>query len=339
MRLLQKVLLSLPPEAAHSVAMTGLKLRGKVPGLVRPLLGKATFLGGKALLNPLGLAAGLDKDAEAVEGLARCGFGFLEVGTVTPRAQPGNPKPRLFRLPQHGALINRMGFNNHGLDAMARRLAGVRERGRLHGTLIGVNLGKNKDTPLEHAVDDYVSCMRGLVHLADYFTLNLSSPNTPGLRKLQHGEGLRNLLHQVKEAQLALASDQAPVPLLLKVAPDLADDEITQIAEQVSSIGLEGLIATNTTLARDAVLAHQHGHEAGGLSGRPLTNRSREVVAAFRRLLPDSCSIVGVGGISSADDARAMLSSGASALQIYTSFIYKGPKIVQEIIMGINALK
>lgn len=329
---IQSLLLALPPETAHNLAMSALSSARVLPGMATPLAGKQSTFLGNTLLNPIGLAAGLDKNAEAVLGLARCGFGFIEVGTVTPLAQPGNSKPRMFRLPEHGALINRMGFNNHGMHAMARRLGDVRTGGRLDGTLLGVNLGKNKDTPNDEAVTDYVKGMDCLHTYADYFTINLSSPNTPGLRALQHGDALRTLLSQVKERQLALAGGSKPVPLMLKVAPDLDEAEIGQIAEQLVACEFDGLIATNTTLARDAVAGHQHAAEQGGLSGAPLTQRSVDVVRQFRRELPEQVTIVGVGGIGSAQDAQAMLDAGAQALQIYTSFIYKGTNLVRNLV-------
>ena len=329
---IQSLLLALPPETAHNLAMSALSSARHLPGNATPIVGKQSTFLGKSLLNPIGLAAGLDKNAEAVLGLARCGFGFVEVGTVTPLAQPGNPKPRMFRLPEHDALINRMGFNNHGMHAMARRLSAVRESGRLNGTLLGVNLGKNKDTPNDEAVTDYVKGMDCLHTYADYFTINLSSPNTPGLRALQHGDALRTLLSQVKERQLALAGGSKPVPLMLKVAPDLDEAEIGQIAEQLIACEFDGLIATNTTLARDAVAGHQHAAEQGGLSGGPLTQRSVDVVRQFRRALPEQVTIVGVGGIGGAQDAQAMLDAGAQALQIYTSFIYKGTNLVRNLV-------
>jgi dihydroorotate dehydrogenase len=332
MKFIQSALLALPPETAHQLAISALGAARFLPGQVSPIAGAERRFLGKVLKNPIGLAAGLDKNAEAVLGLARCGFGFVEVGTVTPLAQPGNPRPRLFRLPEHQALINRMGFNNHGMHAMARRLHQVRSSGRLEGTLLGVNLGKNKDTPNDEAASDYVKGMDCLHGYADYFTVNLSSPNTPNLRQLQHGEPLRMLLSQVKERQMALASQTTPVPLLLKVAPDLDEDEVGQIAEQVCACEFDGIIATNTTLSREAVVGHKHAEEAGGLSGAPLTRRSAQVMAQFRRAVPADLTLVGVGGISSGADALAMLNAGAQALQIYTSFIYQGTKIVRNLV-------
>lgn len=333
---IQSLLLAMPPEIAHSCALTALGAARLIPSFITPYLGVQRSFLGKTLLNPVGLAAGLDKNAEAVIGLARCGFGFIEVGTVTPVAQPGNPKPRLFRLPEHQALINRMGFNNHGMHAMAGKLHKVRIGGRLRGTLLGVNLGKNKNTPNEEAAADYLKGMDCLHRYADYFTINLSSPNTPGLRQLQHGEPLKQLLSALKERQLGLSGQSKPVPLLLKVAPDLDQEEVGQIAEQVTACEFDGVIATNTTLARDAVAGHKHAEEAGGLSGGPLTGRSVEVVAQFRQALPKSMAIVGVGGISNGEDAQTMLKAGADALQIYTSFIYQGTKIVRNIVESIR---
>ncbi|MDG1133260.1 MAG: quinone-dependent dihydroorotate dehydrogenase [Pseudomonadales bacterium] len=331
MKLAQNILLSLPPEVAHNVAISGLAGLGRLPGPIEPLSGRKVDFLGHELSNPIGLAAGLDKDAQAVLGLAKVGFGFVEVGTVTPKPQPGNPKPRLFRLKEHAALINRMGFNNQGVEAMAGRLERVRNSGRLDKTLVGINLGKNKDTPLEGATEDYLIGMRRMHSLADYFTLNLSSPNTPGLRQLQHGDALAELLGRVKEAQQTLANGRAAVPILLKVAPDLDDEDIESISTQLVQSELEGLIATNTTLARTAVRGHVHAEEVGGLSGAPLTGKSAEVVRKFRARLPLDMPIVGVGGVSCPESAREMFTAGASVLQIYTSFIYKGPRLVQEL--------
>ena len=336
MSALQSILLSLPPERSHDLAIAGLKGAALLPGRVSPLPGRSTTILGKPLRNPVGLAAGLDKNAEAVLGLARCGFGFVEVGTVTPLAQPGNPQPRLFRLPEHKALINRMGFNNDGMQAMARRLARVRSSNKLCGTLLGVNLGKNKDTPNEDAASDYLKGMECLHGYADYFTINLSSPNTPGLRSLQHGDALRSLLSRLKERQLQLAGQSQPVPLMLKVAPDLSSDDVAQIAEQVVACAFDGVIATNTTVSREAVAEHPHAIETGGLSGQPLADRSVEVVRQLRSVLPEGMALVGVGGISTESQARDMLQAGAQALQIYTSFIYNGPKMVQKLVAATN---
>ena len=301
----QKLLHTLPPELAHDVAIAGLQLLGALPGAITPNQSVGRRLFGCDFVNPIGLAAGLDKDAKAVAGLARVGFGFVEVGTVTPRPQPGNPQPRLFRLPQHQALINRMGFNNHGVVAMVRRLDKLRSQNRLEGTMIGVNLGKNKDTPLSEAGEDYIKGMRQLHTLADYFTLNLSSPNTPGLRQLQHGDELSLLLNKSWRLSSSWQLAGVVTPLLLKVAPDLEDEDIDQIAQQVAKHELEGLIATNTTLDRRTVQGHPLSEQAGGLSGAPLTEVSCGVVRKFRERLPQGLPIIGVGGISSVETHKA----------------------------------
>ncbi|MEE2824510.1 MAG: quinone-dependent dihydroorotate dehydrogenase [Pseudomonadota bacterium] len=332
----QKLLHALPPELAHDVAIAGLQVLGALPGIIRPHESVSRKLFGCEFVNPIGLAAGLDKNAKAVAGLARLGFGFVEVGTVTPRPQPGNPQPRLFRLPEHQALINRMGFNNDGVVAMVRRLDKLRNQNRLEGTIIGVNLGKNKDTPLPEAVDDYIKGMGQLHTLADYFTLNLSSPNTPGLRQLQHGDELSKLLEQVMETQQRLASAGVVTPVLLKVAPDLNDEDIDQIAQQVVRHKLDGLIATNTTLDRRVVQGHPLSEQAGGLSGAPLTEVSCGVVRKFRERLPQGLPIIGVGGIGSIQDAQNMLNAGANLLQIYSSFIYQGPNLVQSLTRSVH---
>ncbi|MEC7379247.1 MAG: quinone-dependent dihydroorotate dehydrogenase [Pseudomonadota bacterium] len=332
----QKLLHALPPELAHDVAIAGLQVLGALPGIIRPHESVSRKLFGCEFVNPIGLAAGLDKNAKAVAGLARLVFGFVEVGTVTPRPQPGNPQPRLFRLPEHQALINRMGFNNDGVVAMVRRLDKLRNQNRLEGTIIGVNLGKNKDTPLPEAVDDYIKGMGQLHTLADYFTLNLSSPNTPGLRQLQHGDELSKLLEQVMETQQRLASAGVVTPVLLKVAPDLTDEDIDQIAQQVVRHKLDGLIATNTTLDRRAVQGHPLSEQAGGLSGAPLTEVSCGVVRKFRERLPQGLPIIGVGGIGSIQDAQNMLNAGADLLQIYSSFIYQGSNLVRSLTRSVH---
>ncbi|MEQ8485229.1 MAG: quinone-dependent dihydroorotate dehydrogenase [Pseudomonadales bacterium] len=328
----RSLLFALPPEASHNLALAGLRAFGRLPGRIVPAAGRSRRLLGLDFANPVGLAAGLDKDAAAVEGLARLGFGFVEVGTVTPRPQPGNPKPRLFRLPQAQALINRMGFNNGGAAAMAGRLDRLRSRGRLGATVLGVNVGKNKDTPLEAAGDDYVAAMTAVYAYADYLTLNLSSPNTPGLRALQSAEALAPLLGQVKEAQARLASThRRTVPLLLKIAPDLAAADVAVVADAVTRFAIDGVIATNTTITRPGLEAAPRAAEAGGLSGRPLQPLARAAVAELRRHLDATVPVIGVGGIMDAAAGRAMLEEGADLLQIYTGFIYRGPALVREL--------
>ncbi len=330
--LLRTLLFALEAETSHHVAIAGLGAYGHLPGRVAPLPGRPRRLMGLTFANPVGLAAGLDKDGRAVEGLARLGFGFVEVGTVTPRPQPGNPSPRLFRLPEARALINRMGFNNEGVDAMVRRLEAVRRRGRLRGTILGVNVGKNKDTPLEDAAADYQRCMEAVFPYADYLTLNLSSPNTPGLRTLQSEDSLAPLLERVKETQQRLAQRHGRrVPILLKIAPDLAPDEVTVVARSLLRFEVEGVIATNTTVARPGVERLARAGEAGGLSGAPLHPLALRTVAQLREALAGRLPIIGVGGIVDAAGGEAMLAQGADLLQIYTGFIYRGPALVREL--------
>jgi dihydroorotate dehydrogenase len=329
--MLTRALHLLPPEAAHRLAIWGLG-----HGLVRrrsadawPSL--ATTLCGLALPNPLGLAAGFDKNAQALPGLARLGFGFVEIGTVTPLPQAGNPKPRLFRLPQDRALINRLGFNGEGLERVRARLA-LRRPG---WGVVGANIGANRD-----AADptlDYVRCLRGLYPLVDYVTVNVSSPNTPGLRRLQHGSHLEALLAALIEARRELAEGPRK-PILLKIAPDLEADEEHAIAETALAAGIDGLIVANTTLARREGLRSRHRDEAGGLSGAPLLAPSRAQLARMYRLTGGRLPLVGVGGIASGADAYAKIRAGASALQLYTALIYQGPAVVPRILAELAAL-
>jgi dihydroorotate dehydrogenase len=278
--------------------------------------------------NRVGLAAGLDKEADTIDALGRLGFGCIEIGTLTPRPQPGNPKPRLFRLIEHEAIINRMGFNNAGMDA---GVAAVR-RSRSFGGIIGFNIGKNKDTPNERAADDYLACLRQAYPVAGYIAVNLSSPNTPGLRELQGPEASARLLDALKREQEKLAAEHGKhVPLLFKVAPDLDDSHIRELSAVFLNGGLDGLIATNTTLDRDLVAGHPRAGEAGGLSGRPEFRKGTEVLRAFASHLGGRVPLIGVGGISSVADAREKLAAGASLVQIYTAFIYQGPGLVRRL--------
>jgi dihydroorotate dehydrogenase len=287
--------------------------------------------------NAVGLAAGFDKDGKHLEGLACLGFGFIEVGTVTPKAQDGNPKPRLFRLPADRALINRMGFNNEGLDALAKRLERARKKGLPNGLIIGGNIGKNKDTPNEQAAADYLRCFEALFPVVDYFVVNVSSPNTPGLRALQEKEPLTRLL---QELQAKNRAQTAPKPLLLKIAPDLTNEQLDDIADIVRATGLDGVIATNTTIARTGLRTPEQtvtAIGAGGLSGLPLFSRALTVVKRARaRLGPGAC-VIGVGGIRSVDSALAMLHGGADLIQVYTSFVYEGPSLPRTIARGLLA--
>jgi dihydroorotate dehydrogenase len=281
------------------------------------------------------LAAGLDKNADYIDGLASLGFGFIEVGTITPKPQPGNPQPRLFRLPAAQAIINRMGFNNAGVDHLIEQV----KKSRYNG-ILGINIGKNKDTPADKAVDDYVFCMRKVYPYASYITVNLSSPNTPGLRDLQFGEPLEQLLASIKAEQLTLADQHGRyVPVAVKIAPDMADDDIAGVAEALVKHGMDGVIATNTTIARDAVAHLPHGDEAGGLSGAPLTQLSTEVVAKFVNALNGRIPVIGVGGIVDGEAAEAKVAAGAELVQIYSGFIYRGPALIAEAAAAIKAFR
>jgi dihydroorotate dehydrogenase len=330
--LARPVLFQLGPETAHELTLGGLSALGAVPGLPAALRGLTradrpalrTRVAGLDFPNPVGLAAGMDKDAAAISGLFALGFGSLEVGTVTPRPQPGNPRPRVFRIPEHQALVNRMGFNNHGAEAMARRLQAARWR----PGPVGVNLGKNKDTPLEEATLDYLAGARSLAPLADYVALNLSSPNTPGLRSLQAPEVLGGLLRAVR-------AEVKGRPMFLKIAPDLADEAVDEVVQVALASGTDGLICTNTTLARP--FEHPVAREAGGLSGRPLTQRSTEVIRRAFRAAGGRLPIIGVGGIFDAADAWAKIAAGASLVQLYTGFVYGGPRLVEEVLAGLEA--
>jgi len=278
--------------------------------------------------NRIGLAAGLDKDGDVIDALGRLGFGCIEIGTITPRPQAGNPKPRLFRLIPQEAIINRMGFNNPGIDIGVENV----RKSRAFQGVIGFNIGKNKDTPNENAADDYLACLRKAYSVAGYIAVNLSSPNTPGLRDLQGAEASARLLDTLKNEQQKLAAEHGKhVPLLFKVAPDLEESQIRDLSQVFLNGGLDGLIATNTTLDRHAVAEHPRAGEAGGLSGRPVFEKSTEVLRAFSSHLGGKIPIIGVGGISSLEDAREKILAGAALVQIYTSFIYQGPKLVREI--------
>jgi len=288
------------------------------------------FLGLK-FKNPVGLAAGLDKNAECIDAFAQMGFGFIEVGTVTPRPQAGNDKPRIFRLPESNAIINRMGFNNKGVDNLVNNVKAAKYDG-----ILGINIGKNKDTPNEQGKDDYIHCMRKVFEHASYITVNISSPNTPGLRDLQYGEALDDLLQSLKNEQLDLiAKHNKQVPMLVKIAPDLDEVQIGQVSESLINNNIDGVIATNTTLERGAVQGQQYADEAGGLSGFPVRERSTHVVKELKRLTQGKLPIIGVGGIDDAASAKEKLNNGADLVQVYTGFIYKGPQLVKTILSGL----
>jgi len=280
--------------------------------------------------NPVGLAAGLDKDGAYIDGLAALGFGFIEIGTVTPRAQPGNPKPRMFRLPEAQALINRMGFNNGGVDAFVRNVQASRFYQEQRG-ILGLNIGKNADTPIERATDDYLYCLDKVYPYAAYVTVNISSPNTKNLRQLQQASEIDALLSALKMAQSQLADKHGRyVPLVLKIAPDLDDEQIDTIASALLRHHIDGVIATNTTITRDAVQGLTHANETGGLSGAPVRDLSTRVVRALHQVLQGEIPIIGVGGILSGSDASEKMAAGASLVQLYTGLIYRGPALVGE---------
>ncbi len=329
-------LFCLDAERAHDLGLAALEAAYRT-GL-NPLLASRpaplpTRVFGIDFPNPVGLAAGLDKNAAHIDALAALGFGFIEVGTVTPRPQPGNPRPRMFRLPEHDAVINRLGFNNGGVDALLRNV----EKARFSGVL-GINIGKNKDTPNERAADDYLHCLDRVYARASYVTVNISSPNTQGLRDLQEEESLKRFLGRLRERQELLAAEHGRrTPMLLKIAPDLREEEMDAIAEVVLAAHMDGLICTNTTVARDAVAGHRHAGEAGGLSGRPLFAPSTAVLHCMAQRLGGKVPLVGVGGILSGGDAVAKAAAGASMVQCYTGLVYRGPALVGECVEALRA--
>ncbi len=328
-RLLRELLFLLPPEAAHHLSLQSLTWLDKLlPFKHYEPHSSAITLMGLRFPNRVGLAAGLDKNGDHIDGLGHLGFGFVEVGTVTPRAQSGNPKPRLFRLKQAEAIINRMGFNNKGVEHLIEQVSQRRYAG-----VLGINIGKNLDTPIERAVDDYLIGLRKAYPLADYITVNISSPNTPGLRDLQKVELLRELLEPLKTEQQKLAAhSQRNVPLVVKLAPDQGAEETQSICEIFNELEIEGVIATNTTLSRAGVEGLEHALEKGGLSGRPLLERSTEVVKTLRQHLNPEIALIAAGGISSAADMQSKIDAGADLVQIYSGFIYRGPALVKELI-------
>ncbi|OOG51959.1 quinone-dependent dihydroorotate dehydrogenase [Polaromonas sp. C04] len=296
-------------------------------------------LAGLTFPNRVGLAAGLDKNARCIDGLGAMGFGFVEVGTVTPKAQPGNPKPRMFRLPQANALINRLGFNNDGLDAFIANVqrSSLRASGRKNSMLLGLNIGKNAATPIERATDDYVTCLDGVYPHADYVTVNISSPNTKNLRALQGDEALDGLLGALAARREALAQQhQKRVPLFVKIAPDLIEAQVAVIAAALQRHGMDGVVATNTTISREAVQGLPHAEETGGLSGAPVFEASNRVIGQLRAALGKKFPIIGVGGILSAQDALGKIRAGADVVQIYTGLIYKGPELVRQAALAIK---
>lgn len=282
--------------------------------------------------NPVGLAAGLDKNGAHVDALAALGFGFIEIGTTTPRAQPGNPKPRMFRLPEHGAVINRLGFNNAGVDALLRNVERVKFTG-----VLGINIGKNKDTPNERAIDDYLFCLERVYARAGYITVNISSPNTQGLRDLQEEGTLKRFIGELRDAQERLGAKHGTrKPMLLKIAPDLTEAELDGVAEVLRTAKIDGVICTNTTIDRAPVAGHRHANEAGGLSGKPVFAKSTAVLRGLAERLGGKIPLIGVGGIGHGDDAVAKLGAGASLVQFYTGLVYRGPALVGECVESIR---
>lgn len=326
--LLRPLLFGLPPEAAHDLTLS--VLRHGLGSFLPRVPERPVELMGLRFANPVGLAAGLDKNGDCVAGLARLGFGFIEVGTVTPRPQPGNPRPRLFRLPAAEALINRMGFNNKGVDYLVRAV----ERSGYQGVL-GINIGKNADTPVEKAVDDYLHCLDRVHGPASYVVVNVSSPNTPGLRGLQHGDALDGLLGALRERQSRL--DQAAgrrVPLLIKIAPDNSADELAAMARAFLAHEMDGVIVSNTTLERPGVENLPHGREQGGLSGAPLRPLAERALTAMASELKGRLPLIGVGGILSPEEAVARHEQGADLVQLYSGLIYRGPGLVRQVVQA-----
>lgn len=331
---IRKVFFKFDAETIHEMTIKALKSTGTTP--LRALYcqnvpSKPVTVMGIDFPNPIGLAAGLDKNGECIPAFGAMGFGFVEVGTVTPRPQPGNDKPRIFRIPEADAVINRMGFNNKGVDYLVDQVRKAQFKG-----VLGINIGKNKDTPEENAKDDYIHCMQKVYNFASYITINISSPNTPGLRSLQYGDALNELLSSLKAEQTTLAEQYGKyVPIAVKIAPDLTAPEVESIAECLIANNIDGVIATNTTLSREGVEGLEYCEEMGGLSGAPVKEKSTQVIKLLAKALDNKLPIIGVGGISNGADAKEKIDAGAKLVQVYTGFIYKGPELVKDVV---NAL-
>ncbi|MBD8243092.1 quinone-dependent dihydroorotate dehydrogenase [Pantoea agglomerans] len=329
--IVRPALFKLDPERAHELTFQQLRFMNGTPLEMfyrQNLPSRAVTCMGLTFKNALGLAAGLDKNAECIDAFAAMGFGFVEVGTVTPRAQAGNDKPRMFRLVEAGGIINRMGFNNLGVDHLVENV----KKARFNGVL-GINIGKNKDTPVEQGKDDYLICMEKVYAHAGYIAINISSPNTPGLRSLQYGEALDDLLSSIKQKQKELEQRHLKyVPLAVKIAPDLSEEELIQVADSLIRHQIDGVIASNTTLDRSLVSGLKHAEEAGGLSGRPVQSRSTAVIQRLSQELQGRLPIIGVGGIDSLTAAREKIAAGATLVQIYSGFIYQGPGLIKDIV-------
>ncbi len=328
--LIRRLFFSIDAEKAHLLGLKMIKLVHTM-GLSSFIFGKPVYapveVMGLTFPNRVGLAAGLDKNADFINGLSSVGFGFIEVGTITPRPQPGNPRPRLFRIPEAQAIINRMGFNNKGVEHLIEQ---VKQADRSN-IILGINIGKNFDTPVESAVDDYRHCLQAVYLYADYITINISSPNTPGLRTLQFGDELKHLLETLKAEQTVLAEQtDRYVPLAVKIAPDMEDNDIKLIADLLLEKGIDAVIATNTTISRDAVKDLPNAEEQGGLSGVPVYQQSTHVVKVLAEQLQGKLPIIAAGGIFSAQDAQEKIAAGAQLVQIYTGFIYRGHELIKE---------
>lgn len=332
----QKALFCLPPELAHRLSLFAID-SAEVLGLSSLIATPIAKQSSKTVMgidfpNAVGLAAGLDKNGDHIDGLAALGFGFIEIGTITPRPQAGNPKPRLFRIPQQQAIINRMGFNNKGVAHLCRQVEAAQFDG-----VIGINIGKNFDTPVEHAVDDYLACLQAVYPLATYITINLSSPNTPGLRDLQYGDPLRMLLADLKSEQQRLNQQWGRyVPLTVKIAPDMAEEDIEHVATALIDAEIDGVIATNTTIDHSAVDGLKYGSETGGLSGLPVAEKSQQVLSKLATLVSGKLALIGVGGICTGEQAAEKMAAGADLVQIYTGFIYQGPQLISDCIGATN---
>jgi len=336
--LLRSLLFQLSPEVSHELSLEWMSAANRLK-LLKPFIPSfepsPVEVMGIKFPNPVGLAAGLDKNADHIDALGALGFGFLEVGTVTPRPQPGNPKPRLFRLKDKQAIINRMGFNNKGVSHLVEQV----KKSQFSGP-IGINIGKNFDTPVEDAMSDYVKGLRSVYEHASYIAVNVSSPNTPGLRSLQFGDALNELLDAIKEEQLLLSKQYGRyVPVAIKIAPDMDENEVAQVAKSLKARELDGVIAGNTTLGRDQVKGVLHSNESGGLSGAPLTEKSTHLIRLLKSELSDSLPIIGVGGIMTGDMALDKIRAGASLVQLYTGFIYQGPKLIRDSVEAIRFAK
>lgn len=332
-KLLRGALFTLNPEVSHNLTLKLLNFlysQGLLPKLFPPCtnenLTKTVF--GLKFANPVGLAAGLDKNGDYIDALGALGFGFIEIGTITPQPQPGNPKPRLFRLVKEQAIINRMGMNNKGVDYLVERV-----KARKYTGILGINIGKNANTPLENAVDDYLICMRKVYPYASYITVNISSPNTPGLRKLQGSQYFNELLSTLKKEQLNLQqTHNRTVPLLIKIAPDLEDHEIKEMAQSLVEHQIDGVIATNTTIDRSTISQSKYAEEAGGLSGAPLFEHSTNILRKLKSAMGEySIPIIGCGGIINAEQAETTMAAGADLIQIYSGLVYQGPRLIAEI--------